>query len=134
VFLFGVYLLKNKRIDLSLRSCLGIGLTSGSRILAKLGCNLGHKKNILKIEDCLNLTDILSFLIRRCFYLKVGRVLENWLSFRKNVLKRIKSLRSYRHSLFLPVRGQRTRKNAEVQKSKRTFRKKVPIPLKKKKS
>lgn len=134
MFLLGIHLIRNKRIDLSLKSCFGIGFTSGFRILGKLGCNFGHKKNILKIEDFVNLTDIFSFLIRRRFNLKVGRVLENWLIFRKNVLKRIKSLRAYRHSLFLPVRGQRTRKNAEVQKSKRTFRKKIPISLKKKKS
>ena len=40
-------------------------------------------------------------------------------------LKRIKTYRGLRHSLFLPVRGQRTHTNAQTQKNKRAGRKKM---------
>jgi ribosomal protein S13 len=64
---------------------------------------------------------------------RVGIFLKHLLFLRMKSLRRLKMLRSFRHSLFLPVRGQRTRKNAKTQKKKKKDKKKIQIPNKKKK-
>ena len=88
------------------------------------------KKNInqiiLKKKDLL-----ISELIKGRIKKKIG-VLFKQIFFRNLINLKKKTLKALRHSLFLPVRNQRTRKNAQTQKSKQRNRKKIAIPKKKK--
>lgn len=42
-----------------------------------------------------------------------------------DLLRKVRTYKGLRHSLFLPVRGQRTHTNAQTQKNKRSGRKKM---------
>ncbi len=134
MFLFENNIPDNKRLDISLKTCLGFGLTSSSFLFSKMGLNLKqgkfqflNKRFINNLDFLLNLKTI--NLIKLC----VGVERKNRILFEFKRVKESRTYRALRHYQRLPVRGQRTKTNARTQKSKRGFRKALPIPGKKKK-
>lgn len=110
-----------KRLDVLLYknhtfSFFGLGFTNSLRVLAKLGLNRFY--NFLLCEK------YFSKLLELYFYHNLKYVLS--LDLRFFVLYRLKKIlnnkflyKSQRHFLCLSIRGQRTRKNALTQKSKK---------------
>jgi len=117
MFLLNLYLTSNmfKRVDLILRKVYGLGITHSTRIFAKLGYNKNY--NFFIYEDTFN------YLLEMLIYDDLKLVLS--LDLRYIILIHLRKLlqsdnyKLYRHTLFLSVRGQRTRKNALTQKLKR---------------
>jgi len=131
VFIFNTKISPKKRIDISLLDCFGLNHTSNIKLVAKLGLNNVHKSLFNVNFPKLNLDLYLPELVKRNLRQFVGLTLKNFIFMRLRRMKRLKNFKSFRHSLFLPVRGQRTRKNAQTQKVRRGTRKKLPIPKKK---
>lgn len=134
VFIFDRPIKESKRIDLALRECLGIGDTNSMQFYSKFGFNFKISWNKLPRDFKLFCPSVIEEYIE-IFFSEILIELEY-----KNALmrfmKRIKSVRSYRsfrHFNFLPVRGQRTRTNAQTRKNKRLNRRRLPVPGKKKK-
>ena len=107
----GVDLPREKRIEIGLTYIYGIGLSSSQKILAKAGVNPD-----VRVKD---LTDEQEQAIRNAMD---GYVVEGDL--RREVALNIKRLteigcyRGLRHRRGLPVRGQRTNRNARTRKGK----------------
>jgi len=104
-----------KRLDFYLLQFYGIGLTNAKRIYAHLGYNRFY--NFFIYED--NFNKILEIIIFKRLKLIISLdlryiVLINF----KNLIKSF-CYRIQRQQMFLPSRGQRTRKNALTQKLKR---------------
>ena len=118
-----------KRLDIALLKIFGLNHANGTRVFAKLG--LRH--DILSIlPSRFNSDFYLSAHVRRNVQHPVGLNLKNLIFLRLRNLKRLKNFKSFRHSLFLPVRGQRTKKNSQTQKGRRGNRRKIPVAAKKK--
>ena len=113
----------NKAIWIALTYIYGIGRSRSKSILEKLNIPLEKKVKDLTDDEKKNITDELK-----------NYVLENDL--RRQVaqdIKRLKEIKCYRwmrHNLWLPVRGQKTRKNAKTAK-KLLWRSRVRPVLKK---
>jgi len=124
---------ENKRLEISLRSCLGFGLTSSNLLSSKLGLNLkGNKINKLNRKVFVRLDRMINSRAIKLLKLCVGIDRKNKILFETKKMRETNTLRALRHYQRLPTRGQRTRTNARTQKSKRGFRKNLPIPGKKK--
>lgn len=99
----------SKAVWIALTSVFGIGLAVSKEILDKLGIPLEKKVGELTEKEQKDITDDLK-----------GRLLENDL--RREIgghIKRLKEIKCYRwmrHNLWLPVRGQNTRKRGATAK------------------
>jgi len=133
MYLFGTNLPIKKRIDVSLTYCYGFGSISRDRFLAKLGYNLYNKVSVLERFSMKSQEFFIPLLIKSKVKKRVGVFFRQKIIRHITKIKREKTLRALRHFFCLPVRGQRTRKNAQTQKSKRINRKKIAVPKKKKK-
>jgi ribosomal protein S13 len=105
----------NKRLDFILQKFYGLGITHSVRIFSKLGYNKFY--NFFIYEDKFDkLLELIMF-----DYLKLILSLDLryivLIHFRK--LLQSENYKLQRRKLFLPTRGQRTRKNALTQKLKR---------------
>lgn len=110
--LSGINLPPNKRIEVGLTAIYGIGRSLSRRILQNLSINMDTKVKDLSEADTTKLRDYLAKLpvegdLRRKIQLDIKRLME------------INSYRGIRHRKKLPVRGQRTRKNARTRKGKK---------------
>jgi len=134
LFIFDNIISEKKQIDFAMLDCYGIGKMSRIRFLARLGYNFGSKKSFLQRKS-LKKVEYFVYLIfeKKIIRTKVGYGLKLFVLDRLNKIKKSKTTKGLRHLQFLPVRGQRTRKNAGTQKSKRPGRKKMPVAGKKKK-
>ena len=114
VRLVGVDLPRNKRIKYALTSIYGIGISRAEEILEKAGLGSAEEKGLrtedLSDIDISNLRKILEDEyqlegdLRRLKALNLKRLME------------IGSIIGRRHSVGLPVRGQRTRTNARTRR------------------
>jgi len=132
LFIYDTKISDFKRIDLSLRDCFGIGLIQSWRILVKLGFNKKSKMKTLSKRLFNQLDRRILQVVKYFFHLRVEAVYKNYVHTRMKVIKASKSLRGLRHYFRLPVRGQRTKNNAQTQKKRRPNWKRVPIAKKKK--
>jgi small subunit ribosomal protein S13 len=124
---------ENKRLEVSLKSCLGFGLTSSNLLSSKLGLNLkGNKINKLNKKLFNKLERIVNSRATKLLKLCIGTDRNNKVLFETKKMRETHTFRSLRHHQRLPVRGQRTKTNARTQKSKRGFRRNLPVPGKKK--
>ena len=106
----------NKELRSSLQSIKGVGFRKSHFIAAKFGFCYPFFIGNLNFYNFL----LLSFLLK---YLVLSEVrVKRLLHFKIRELISIKCYRGLRHRDFLPVRGQRTRTNANVRKRER-FRK-----------
>ena len=103
----------NKELSVALKSIDGLGLRKANYILSKLGIS-----HLILVEN-LNLyyKDLLFFYLEN-FVMSIASISR----YKDLRIKRLIDLNTYkgiRHELFLPVHGQRTRTNANTQRSKR---------------
>ena len=110
--LVGIDLPENKRIEVALTYVYGIGPKISRIILEKAKIDVNTRAKALKAEDVAKLQKVLE-------EFKVDGDLRK--EIRENIqrLKRIGSYRGSRHSVGLPVHGQRTRTNARTLRGKR---------------
>lgn len=136
IFLFEEKISDFKRINLSLKECLGLGKTCSIKLYYDLGFNI--KKNY-KIKDThtshFSFIKLINNLEHKITYLNQFLISDDKkkvLERNMKLLKQSNCLRWRRHFQKLPVRAQHTRTNARTQKSRRGFRKSLPIAGKKK--
>lgn len=112
VRLIGVDIPDSKRVEYSLTYIYGIGLHQSRILLKKANINPDLRAKDLTSQDLAKLQKLLD-------EVKVEGDLRK--DVRENVqrLKRIGSYRGLRHTMNLPVRGQRTRVNARTKRGKR---------------
>ncbi len=132
LFIFDTKISESKRVDLVLRECYGIGKTHSFRIFAKLGFNVKTKMEHLRKRIFKQIDTRITYIVNRLFQLQVEVVCRHFLHLRMKVIRNNHSYRTLRHFFKLPVRGQRTKNNAQTQKRKRPNWKRVPIAGKKK--
>jgi len=108
----GVTLPKGKRIEIALTYIYGIGRPLSRKILRELNINMDTKTEELSEVDVNRLRDRISKIptegeLKRKIQSDIKRLIE------------IGTYRGFRHRRGLPVRGQRTRKNARTRKGKK---------------
>lgn len=108
----GIDLPNEKRIDVAITRVYGIGKFTGQKILAKVRVDPAIRVKNLNPEQ-------INLLQKEIETIPVEGELKKIV--RENILtlKRIQSYRGLRHTMKLPVRGQRTRTNARTLKGKR---------------
>lgn len=117
----GTFLPMNKKIKFALLKISGIGLSSASKILLTLGLNPNKKcielspKSIIRIRQLIEKQYLVGSFLKRKIFFNIKHLIN------------IRSLRGKRHTLKLPVRGQRTRTNARTKRGK-----KITVSIKKK--
>jgi len=106
----GVDLPREKRVEIGLTYIFGVGRTRSNEILAKTGVNPDTRirdltdDEISKLRDIIEKEYVVEGDLRRDIALNIKRLME------------IGCYRGRRHSMGLPVRGQRTKTNARTRK------------------
>ena len=120
----GVDLPNDKRIEIALTYIYGIGTTSASAIIKDTGLNPDTRVKDLTEDEVAKIRDVIenNYTVEGDLKREVASAIKR--------LKEIKCYRWMRHNLWLPVRGQLTRKNARTAK-KLLGRSKVRPVLKK---
>lgn len=108
----GIDLPNEKRIDIGLTYVFGIGKFTSEKILAKVHIDPSIRVKALS-------SDQINLLQKEIETMPVEGELKRIVRENIQTLKRIQSYRGLRHSMKLPVRGQRTRTNARTLKGKR---------------
>ena len=109
----GVDLPREKRVEIGLTYIYGIGRTSSNRILAEAGVNPDTRvkdltdDEVKKIAAVVADTQVVEGDLRREIAMNIKR------------LQEIGCYRGIRHRKSLPVRGQKTKRNARTRKSPR---------------
>ena len=108
----GVYLPKEKRVEIGLTYIYGIGRTSSNKILAEANVNPDIRVKDLTDDEVANIRKAMDGYkvegdLRREVALNIKRLTE------------IGCYRGMRHRRSLPVRGQRTKTNARTRKGPR---------------
>ncbi len=108
----GVNLPKEKRIEIGLTAIYGIGRPQSRKILKEVNINFDTKVQDLSEDQVNKLKERIEKMavegdLRRKSQLDIKRLME------------IGSYRGFRHRRNLPVRGQKTRKNARTRKGKK---------------
>lgn len=108
----GINLPPNKRIEIALTYLYGIGRSLSHKILTELKIDLNTKVKDMSDPDVIRLRDAIAKIpieddLRRKIQLDIKRLME------------INAYRGIRHRKKLPVRGQRTRKNARTRKGRK---------------
>jgi small subunit ribosomal protein S13 len=114
MFLFRDFVLSEKKeIKFTLKQIYGIGLNKSIKIINILGLSSPYYTVNLNQYQI----NIIIFLLKGLVISesKIKKIIENNI----NKLYNNGSLRGVRHKLSLPVRGQRTRTNAQTQRNKR---------------
>ena len=108
----GVDLPREKRIEIGLTYIYGIGRTTAKKILAETGVNPDTRvkdlteDDVSKIRDCIEKNLHVEGDLRREVQMNIKNKME------------INSYQGIRHKKGLPVRGQRTSRNARTRKGK----------------
>lgn len=108
----GIDLPNEKRIDIALTYVYGIGKHVSNKILGKLKIDPAIRAKVLNSEQ-------VNLLQKEIETMPVEGELKKIVRENIQTMKRIQSYRGLRHSMNLPVRGQRTRTNARTLKGKR---------------
>ena len=107
----GVDLPNEKRIEAGLTYIYGIGWTTSRKILEKTGINPDTRVKDLTEEEVVRIRDEVSkYLVEGDLRREVGLNIKNKME--------IGSYQGIRHRKGLPVRGQRTNRNARTRKGK----------------
>ena len=109
----GIYLPRNKRLDIALTYIVGIGKTTAKKILTETGLDPALKTDALTEDQVGNIRKLIeaNYPIEGDIRLQVS-----------GNIKRLMDLGTYRglrHRKGLPVRGQRTNTNARTRKGPR---------------
>ncbi len=109
----GIDLLEEKRIDIALTKLYGVGRQNVIKILKSAGVDEAKRVKNLTEEELYKIQKVVETTV------KVEGDLRKEVGENIKRLKQIGSYRGKRHSLNLPVRGQRTRTNARTKRGKR---------------
>jgi small subunit ribosomal protein S13 len=109
----GVFLPKDKRVEVGLTYIFGIGLSTSKRILSDAGVDVDIRVKDLSHE---NVAAIQKQINEGC---KVEGDLRKEVTLNIKRLQEITSYRGLRHRRSLPCRGQRTKTNARTKKGPR---------------
>ncbi|HBS47923.1 TPA: 30S ribosomal protein S13 [Candidatus Dependentiae bacterium] len=109
----GIYLPKDKRIEVALTYIYGIGLKLSKDILKETGVNPDKRVYDLTDEEA----SIIQRKITNDY--TIGGDLKKEITLNIKRLQEIGSYRGHRHKKSLPVRGQRTKTNARTRKGPR---------------
>ena len=108
----GVNIPEQKHLSIALTEVYGIGRSRANKILKDLQIDFKTKiANLTSEQETAIRTAIENFTIEGDLRRLSGRDIKR--------LKDVQSLRGYRHSVGLPVRGQRTKTNARTRKGPR---------------
>lgn len=108
----GIDLPNEKRIDIALTYVYGIGKHVSHKIISKLRIDPAIRVKSLTADQ-------INLLQKEIETMPVEGELKKIVRENIQTMKRIQSYRGLRHSMNLPVRGQRTRTNARTLKGKR---------------
>ena len=108
----GVDLPKEKRVEIGLTYIYGIGVASSNKILAKAGVNPDTRVKDLTDEEVNSIRKVIDESY------KVEGDLRREVALNIKRLTEIGCYRGLRHRKGLPVRGQRTNRNARTRKGK----------------
>ena len=108
----GVDLPKEKRVEIGLTYIYGIGVASSNKILAKAGVNPDTRVKDLTDEEVNSIRKVIDESY------KVEGDLRREVALNIKRLTEIGCYRGLRHRRSLPVRGQRTSRNAKTRKGK----------------
>jgi small subunit ribosomal protein S13 len=108
----GINLPKEKRIEVGLTYIFGIGRSTSKKILTELRIDLNKKVDALTEEEVNKLRERIAKFqtegdLRRKMQMDIKHLIDTG------------TYRGFRHRRGLPVRGQRTRKNARTRKGKK---------------
>ncbi len=103
----GVNIPDEKRLEIALTAVYGIGRTRAQKILDEAGIDYGYKSKDLKPEEEAKLLKLVQAY-------KIEGELRREVASNIKRLKDISAYRGVRHSLRLPVRGQRTKTNSRT--------------------
>jgi small subunit ribosomal protein S13 len=103
----------NKQLTASLKYIYGAGWRKINNLLASLGISLSFFINSLNFYY----RDLIVFYLSRLVLSKAR--IERAANLSVTKMQEAKTYRGYRHRFCLPVRGQRSRSNANTQRSKR---------------
>jgi small subunit ribosomal protein S13 len=103
----------NKELSIALKNIYGLSWYKVNFILARLGI-----PHLFFVDDLNNYYKDILFFYLEFFIVSVARI-DRSVSLSIKKLIDIGTYKGNRHSLFLPVHGQRTRTNANTQRSKR---------------
>ena len=106
----GIDLPRNKRIEVSLTYIHGIGRSLSSKICVKADVDPGTKTDHLSEAEVIKLREVIERDSR------IEGVLRRTVSQKTKMLMDIGCYRGLRHRRGLPVRGERTHKNARTRK------------------
>ena len=109
----GVNIPSEKKVKIALTYVYGIGLASAQKILREAGVDLEKRVSELSHSEL----DRIRSIIESGKYKVEGELRQEIYQNIKR-LKDIKTYRGLRHRLGLPVRGQRTRRNAHTRKGR----------------
>ena len=116
----GVYLPKDKRVEIGLTYIYGIGLHTSKVMLKKLGISPD-----IRVKDLVS-GDVAAIQKEITAGIKVEGELRKEVAFNIKRLQEIGSYRGTRHKKSLPVRGQRSKTNARTRKGPRRSGSVVP--------
>ncbi len=110
--LFGVNLPEGKSIFIALTYIYGIGKTRSAQILAETGIDPNKKVRDISEEEAAKIRKFIEkhYVVEGDLRQQIREDIER--------LKRIKAWRGIRHIVGLPVRGQKTRRNARSHKGR----------------
>lgn len=110
--IIGIDLPENKRVDIGLTYIYGLGRSNVLEVLKKAKVESDKRIDKLSDEEVSRITKALDgFLVEGDLKKRISEDIQR--------LKTIGSYRGHRHTIGLPVRGQRTRSNARTRRGKK---------------
>ena len=106
----GVYLPREKRVEVGITYIFGIGLPTAKKIIAEIGINPDTRVKDLSEQEINKLREYIEH------HVKVEGDLRREVSLNIKRLVEIGCYRGVRHRRSLPVRGQNTKQNARTRK------------------
>lgn len=108
----GINLPKEKRVEIGLTAITGVGKSTSTKVLAKLGIDPNKKvKDLTEVEEGKLRDELGKFTLEGDLKRKVQMDIKR--------LQEVGSYRGYRHRRGLPVHGQSTKTNCRTRKGKK---------------
>jgi small subunit ribosomal protein S13 len=108
----GINLPKEKRVEIGLTAIAGVGKSTATKVLVKLGIDPNKKvKDLTEVEEGKLRDELAKFTLEGDLRRKVQMDIKR--------LQEVGSYRGYRHRKGLPVHGQSTKTNCRTRKGKK---------------
>ena len=110
---------KNKKLYYNIKKIKGVNLSSAKNLLSKLGIQKNSTFNELNLEYKNKIYNLIATFIKENKILQLKNIEAQFIINKKNK----KNYQGLRHTNNLPVRGQRTKTNANTKKNKKINKK-----------